>query len=489
MRKVVATFSFALAVMLTVPGIASAAALPKVGATCSKLNQSVTSHRTTFVCVKSGKKLIWATAPKMAGASQSSTIISPNTNSSDASGGLPQWLQPCPASSAGTTEQGTAPSGYVQLTCSEVDGSYVWVDLQASSSANTSSNGANGTSLAQTTTNSSSSTSSSTPTSTSANLNFDNLYAERRVIAEVAWTKIHEALTVPAKQLPPIETYSGPHTIVWANNPEAAMSLDLQLLPNAQLPKKVVIIYWSHADMAWAVDKAQSLMGADEYQKIIGAIGGPFVDCYTPKSCNVGHAYIASDGTAYLGLGEPDSLEDFPGDTNLLAGSLEATEFYHALDLYPHFLAKGQVSVSSNGQTMSDVPPNWLGVGSENFTFSAIAFGNDEQGFINSMHEKNWIDSSIHNFSTSWLNSYLDLSSPSWYDSRNADIGAVPPMGQELMEILIAIKGPSVMLDFDQLMSQGASFPEAFQTEFGTSWQDVSPILAKVIYDKYQNNY
>ena len=62
-------------------------------------------------------------------------------------------------------------------------------------------------------------------------------------------------------------------------------------------------------------------------------------------------------------------------------------------------------------------------------------------------------------------------------------------MGNEIDEIFIALKGPQVLIDLATLMSQGNSFTDSFQIEFGTSWQLAEPVLAQVMYDKYLHNY
>ncbi len=55
--------------------------------------------------------------------------------------------------------------------------------------------------------------------------------------------------------------------------------------------------------------------------------------------------------------------------------------------------------------------------------------------------------------------------------------------------LALAIKGPSVMLDFHEQMSRKISFADAFQNIFGTTWQSAQPELTKVIYDRYLHNY
>ena len=146
-------------------------------------------------------------------------------------------------------------------------------------------------------------------------------------------------------------------------------------------------------------------MGETEMQKVIQEIGGPFVDCYTPVNCNVGHAYISSDGTAYLGLGNPESLGN---DQSIPLGQKEEIEFYHSLQLFPYF--KNASPITSNGnRASSNFPPAWLNIAGENLSFDAFRFGNDFKSFEESQNFSDWMDHIGHPVTPEWLDNFLDL--------------------------------------------------------------------------------
>ena len=48
-------------------------------------------------------------------------------------------------------------------------------------------------------------------------------------------------------------------------------------------------------------------------------------------------------------------------------------------------------------------------------------------------------------------------------------------------EMLTVIKGPDAMLNMYTSIGKGASFPEAFKTEFGISWAEAVPYLSRAI--------
>ena len=53
------------------------------------------------------------------------------------------------------------------------------------------------------------------------------------------------------------------------------------------------------------------------------------------------------------------------------------------------------------------------------------------------------------------------------------------------MEVLVALKGPGVILDiYKQTYLNG--FPEAFKSIFGISWSEATPVIASIIADQFQ---
>ena len=55
-------------------------------------------------------------------------------------------------------------------------------------------------------------------------------------------------------------------------------------------------------------------------------------------------------------------------------------------------------------------------------------------------------------------------------------------LGSHIVEILVAIKGPDVLIDMYAEMGKGQSFSNAFKSFFGIAWKDAIPLLAKSVY-------
>ena len=316
-----------------------------------------------------------------------------------------------------------------------------------------------------------------------------DLYENRRGIAVATWSKINSRPN-SGVQLPPVEVYRGPNTPVWVNDPTDYFNFVAQVLTGKKLPKKIVVFYWSNEDRAVVAAKALSVMGPENDKKHTTETTGPFVDCYTPTSCDVGHAFIGNDGVAYLGLGIPDTLEEAKRAAGGFGG-VEVVEFYHSLNLLPYHLNSVSVAAPKVNTKSPLQPPFWLKQGSENLMSSSLAFKNDLKGYIQNGGRKSWVDQTIPNFGPEWIDEYLSIDNLGnrWSDSSFKNSKPHLIMGQYLVEILVALKGPSVMIDFFEEMSEKKSFTDTFQKIMGVSWNEAKPELGRVIYDRYLYNY
>lgn len=329
----------------------------------------------------------------------------------------------------------------------------------------------------------------STAESVSIPTSFSDLFEKRRGIAVATWNKINLKLN-SGVQLPPVEVYRGPNTPVWVNDPSEYFTFVAQVFSGKKLPKKIVVFYWSNADRSVVAEKALSVMGPENDKKHTAETTGPFVDCYTQTSCDVGHAFIGYDGIAYLGLGIPDTLEEAKKAAGGFGG-VEVVEFYHSLNLLPYHLNSLSVAAPKANTKSPYQPPFWMKQGSENLMSSSLAFKKDLQGYIKDNGRKAWVDQTIPNFGPEWINDYLSIENLGnrWSDSSFKNSKPHLIMGMYLVEILVALKGPSVMLDFFEEMSEKKSFTDTFQNILGVSWNDAKPELARVIYDRYLYNY
>jgi hypothetical protein len=319
---------------------------------------------------------------------------------------------------------------------------------------------------------------------------FSDLYEKRKGIAYSVWSKFNKSVSQPDVTLPLIEIYRGPNTPIYVKDPGSYFKQVIQLFPGVNLPKKVVVFYWTQKDLSEVSKMALSVMGTENLQKNVDETTGPFVRCNNDTNCDVGGALIGTDGTAYLGIGLPDiqSEAESSGGGN---GGVEKVEFYHALQLFNYHT--NSLPITSQGRNLQSVhlPPFWLNIGGENLVSNGLAYAKSYDRFKQMSGYKNWTDQIIPNFGMDWLNEYLDIKyvNTNWKDSGYLTVRPHVLMGSHLSEIFMAIKGPSVLLDFHEQMSKKASFAEVFQRIFGVSWDEAKPEIVKVIYDRYLYNY
>ena len=318
---------------------------------------------------------------------------------------------------------------------------------------------------------------------------FQDLYANRSGIAYAAWKKMNTAQSGSHVQLPPIETYTGPNTKPEGPSPTAAIQFIANLYPQAIFPKKIVVISYSFADLEWGISTSKRLIGESEYQQVIASHGGPIIKCNPSNNCDDGDSYITSDGTDYIAQGLPNKPSDFPYSPSHFGGVV-AIEFYHGLSLIPYF-QNNSVVTNANHINSPNFDPVWYYVAGENISSLAFHSLKNEQEFANGFAYKNFFDQVFGSVTAETFNKFLSISNLNNFWSNNSfqTFRQHVSMGQEIDEVFVALKGPQALIDLATYMSQGKSFPDAFQIEFGTSWDLAEPVLSQVLYDKYLHNY
>ena len=321
---------------------------------------------------------------------------------------------------------------------------------------------------------------------------FDDLWEKRDGIVYGVWSKVTEEYKKNKGTMPPLEIHRGANTPTYISEEKLKVALleVAQLYANYQMPKKVVLFYYSRVDLESMTKKAQEIMGP-EFQKAYDAHGGPLVKCNVPSDCDDGDAYVGVDGTAYMAVGlsvKPTAQMK----SRYEVANAETTEFYHCIQNNFYSLNKSSAP-SVNGLSAPNKPPHWLSSSSENTTSITLAnkasfeeFAKTQQGF------KSWARNLGLDFTTDWVDNYVDIKNVNnmWSNNRFNGPGRNSMlMGGMINNILISIKGHSVMLDFHKEMSAGLTFEETFTKIFGVTWVSVSPLISKVVYDTYQKSY
>ena len=316
---------------------------------------------------------------------------------------------------------------------------------------------------------------------------FSDLFSKRDGIAYSAWLKINNANKSNTNKLPSIRVIKGANSRIDLKNPQAVLQFVSNIFTSSEMPNNVVIVYFTEKDVDEVKLEIESLIGSDQLAAIEREIGGPFISCDNSDVCNVGHAHISEDGTAIIAIG---TSSNGVGNVDSVLGGKEISEFYHSLQLIPYHQNKSQISTTDNRMS-PNFPPAWLNIPAENLIFASYKFKDDFKGFANSQNFSDWMNHQGHPVTIEWLENFLEIRNLSYSWSNNGYISVRDNncFGSSIVEIFVALKGPSILLKFHEQMSKGIGFEKVFSAEFGITWEKASPIIAKVIYDKFINKY
>ena len=321
---------------------------------------------------------------------------------------------------------------------------------------------------------------------------FDDLWEKRKGFIYSLWLKSTQEMKKNKSVLPPVEIFTGPNTLPYISEDKLISALDSvsRMYSSFPMPKKVQIFYYSRADLEWGIEKAKTVMGV-EYQNVYEAHGGSIIKCNQANDCNDGDAYVGSNGVAYMAVGL-SVKPDVNSLARLQSGQTETTEFYHTLQENFYSLNKSS-KPNVNGINPPNKPPHWLSIAGENVTSQLISDKDDYENFHKSFPlNEGWVKFAGIDFTPEWIESYLSISNLNnvWSNNRFGPPSNIAGlMGQQIVGIMVALKGPSVMLDFHRDMSAGESFENTFQRIFGQSWSSAAPVIGRVIYDMYKNKY
>jgi hypothetical protein len=187
------------------------------------------------------------------------------------------------------------------------------------------------------------------------------------------------------------------------------------------------------------------------------------------KDCQGAKALTAQDGTGFLLIGVPGAIDagDQTAPYRLRTGMLEAHEYFHTLQDAP-FIGKNSEGV--------DWPPRWATEGGAEFIQNAAINNESFAKYLDfrSIDGKELYLQS-HVYTSSYINDYLTRSNSS--DSSFMDYY----LGSRVIEILVALKGQTSLLELNEALATRIGFSAAFESVYGYPWSKAIPVIAKVI--------
>ena len=313
---------------------------------------------------------------------------------------------------------------------------------------------------------------------TAAPTSFSNLYENRNGIAYAAWKATADSIATGKSNIVNLKIYIGPKTTVPKyKTPEIAIGLVSQAFSKYKTPENVHVIQYSVADIQWAEEKVKSLIDTASYNELNRNENGRLVDSNCGKTDCFGAKQVSTrSGVAFVLQGVPTGTNNDPLlAARLELGQLDAHEFTHAMQ-----------RATIIGLQTKEWQNNWIIEGaaelSQNLVMSYKSY--EEYMKWRKLDSQDFYGKNTK-ITTTFMTTYLAANSAE--ECRNNDEPCYKyNLGSRIMEIFVALKGPGVMLDlFREYAVQG--FEPAFQSIFGTSWVDASPIINKTIVELFQS--
>jgi len=306
---------------------------------------------------------------------------------------------------------------------------------------------------------------------------FSNLYQNRDGIAYAAWKSTAESIASGKSNVVNLKIYLGPNTTAPKyKTPEIAIGLVSQAFSRYKTPENVHVIQYSVADIQWAEDKVKSLIDTASYNELNRNENGHLVDSNCGKTDCYGAKQVSTNsGIAFVLQGVPTGNNNDPlSVARLELGQLDAHEFTHAMQ-----------RATIAGRQTKDWPNGWIMEGSaelaQNLVMSYKSY--DEYIKWRKLDSQDFYGKNTK-ITTSFMTTYLGVNYTE--DCRNSNEPCYKyNLGSRIMEMLVALKGPGVMLDlFRECALQG--FEPGFQSIFGVTWAEALPIINKTIVELFQ---
>ena len=317
-------------------------------------------------------------------------------------------------------------------------------------------------------------TPSPTPTTTlTAPKDFDDLYENRDSIAYTAWKLTADSIAQGKSNLKNVKVFVGPKTKEPGyKTPEIAYSLVSRAFSSYKTPEDVYLIQYSVEDQSWAEEKVKSIVDANTYNELNRNENGRLITSNCSTDCFGAKQVTANNGIAFILQGVPKSSNGDPmAEARWTLGQLDAHEFFHSMQ---------RAHSTPPGTQVVEWPTSWIIEGGaslvQNLAMSHASYAEymkwrktDAQNLYGSRSEVNAV----------FLEKFLDMKNNKDY-WRGVDNYYAYNLGSRIMEVLVAIKGPGIVLDLHkQTALQG--FEPGFQTLFGIEWSKASPIISKTI--------
>jgi len=301
---------------------------------------------------------------------------------------------------------------------------------------------------------------------------FDELYQNREHIPYTAWKLTADEIARGKSNLKNVTVFIGPKSQEPGyKTPEIAYSLVSRAFSSYKTPDDVYLIQYSIEDMGWAEEKIKSIVDANAYKELDRNENGRLVTSNCSNDCFGAKQVTANNGVAFILQGVPKTKNGDPmGEARWTLGQLDAHEFFHAMQ---------RAHSTPAGTQIKEWPPSWIIEGGaslvQNLAMSHASY--DEYMKWRKLDAKN-ISGSNSVVNQAFVDRFLDVQGNKDY-WRGVDNYYSYNLGSRIMEVLVAFKGPAILLDLHK-QTTVLGFEDGFKSLFGVEWSKAYPIIGKI---------
>ena len=282
-----------------------------------------------------------------------------------------------------------------------------------------------------------------------------------------AWKKSSDQILSSREKSGELVLIVGPNTKLSNPNPQLAFDAVKRMYPTFRHPPKTYAIYYSFKDVDWAQKKYSEIFSMATGQE---AKNG----CRKVNECWSASGTISNEGDGVLLTAVMQKPDRHHSD-----GTLEAHEYMHSVQISSFF------GTPQQGQAMFGIKaftPWWFAEGGAQFSQSAAIFANSFPKY--SADRKFWTKDLLGNrnkkFTEKWIANYIKPPDTKVWSAPDTQ-WHLYDLGMLVSEIFTAIKGPAINVQIYEDISDGMTFEQSFEKQFGQSWDSAVPLIAKSI--------
>lgn len=276
------------------------------------------------------------------------------------------------------------------------------------------------------------------------------------LIYPLVWQKTNAAVSNSPKSSSKLEIVLGPDSKIYSRNIGKAFALTMKVFHEIELPTKTIMLVTTGKDSEWANKKYLEVMGDKANLNYIGYGHGPDGSAVTIKRIDPENRNLAID-------------------PNVPNGGTDAHGFTHVLQWY-------QLGF---GESDHLGVPRWILEGSADFM---------QMYYLKRGDYKNWLlnrnAQSLKQHSLKFLNEYLTYvpqaeapeNENQWYITNQYPTQWAYEIGSYVCDVLVALKGPSSLIQIYRDYVETKNFDESFENIYGMPWSEAKPYVAQILY-------